>query len=276
MRGTSARSSKSLCMAERHEVLAALTRALSDSGDELRLQFVAPDRLGRRSTIYFVGLQDAPARCRWVVKAPNSHVVREDLPPPASADVQFAALARAAEHLASASDQLATPRPVALLPEIDAYAMAYVSGESLSRRIRMAAVVRPAHLLEGVAAAASIIRSLHGLEPAREMSIDLRTAVRRSLERSRAALERVGLPAPFAAPLDSPEPTAVMGKEVLLTRGLRARERIAHVRNDDMPRAGPGCQRSRRAGSREVPHYAVRGSSVRGRRIRPGDSASPP
>jgi aminoglycoside phosphotransferase (APT) family kinase protein len=201
-------------MAERHEVLAALTRALSE--DELRLQFVAPDRLGRRSTVYFVGLHDEPARCRWVVKSPHSNVVREDLPPPASAALQFAALSRAAEHLASDSDQLATPRPVALLPEIDAYAMAYASGESLSRRIRIAAVVRPARLLEGVAAAASIIRSLHGLEPAREMSIDLRTAVRRSLERSRAALEPVGLPAPFAAPLDPPERTAVIGKEVLL------------------------------------------------------------
>jgi hypothetical protein len=49
-------------MAERHEVLAALSRALSGTEDELRLQFVSPDRLGRRSTVYFVGLQEEPGR----------------------------------------------------------------------------------------------------------------------------------------------------------------------------------------------------------------------
>jgi aminoglycoside phosphotransferase (APT) family kinase protein len=203
-------------MAERHEVLAALSRALSGTEDELRLQFVSPDRLGRRSTVYFVGLHEEPGRCRWVVKSPNAQVVREDLPPPVSAELQFAALARATEHLALTSDRLATPRPVALLPEIDAYAMEYVSGESLSRRIRLGALLRPARVLEGVTAAASIIKSLHSLEPARETSIDLQTVVHRSLERSRAVLGRVGLSAPVPAQLDPSERTAVLGKEALL------------------------------------------------------------
>jgi aminoglycoside phosphotransferase (APT) family kinase protein len=203
-------------MPERHEVLAALSGALSGTEDELRLQFVAPDRLGRRSTVFFVGLHGESGRCRWVVKSPNSHVVREDLPPPVSAGLQFAALARATEHLASVSDRLATPRPVALLPEIDAYAMEYVRGESLSGRIRMSAVLRPARLLEGVAAAADIIKSLHGMGPVRETSIDLQAATRRSLERSRAVLDRVGLSA-LAAPQPLPlVPTLVLARETLL------------------------------------------------------------
>jgi hypothetical protein len=202
-------------MAERHEVLAALSRALSGTEDGLRLQFVSPDRLGRRSTVYFVGLHEEPGRCRWVVKSPNPQVLREDLPSPVSAELQFVALGRATEHLASVSDRLATPRPVALLPEIGAYAMEYVPGESLSRRIRVGALVRPARVLEGVAAAASIIKSLHRLEPERETSIDLQTVVHRSLERARAVLGRVGLSAPVAQ-LDPPERRAVRGKEALL------------------------------------------------------------
>lgn len=203
-------------MADGQGVLAALSGALSAPGHDLRLRFVAPDRLGRRSTVYFVGLHDEPGRCRWVVKSPNKRVVREDLPPPVSAELQFAALARASEHLASVSDRLAAPRPVALLPGIDAYAMEYAPGESLSRRIRVRAVFRPAGFLEGVTAAACIIRSLHSLEPARETPISFQALAQRSFERSRALLAQAGLSDPDAAEFEPPEPVVLVGKEALL------------------------------------------------------------
>ena len=197
-------------MARRAEVLAALGRALAT--DEA-LTFVAPDRRGRRSTVYFVGLQADPGRCRWVVKAPNVGVVREDLPSPVAAEAQLAALARAAVHLTAAPGNLAAPRPVGLLAGLDSYAMEYADGQPLSRRISPAAVVRPGELLAGMAAAAELIRALHRLEPGRDQTVDLRSTVRQASRRARAVLAGIGLTAP-----DPPPPAAdhVIAADVLL------------------------------------------------------------
>src|SRR5919107_3909900 len=118
----------------------------------------------RRSSLYFVGLAGADT-CRWVVKRPTSESQQDDLTSPLPAPQQFSALQRLHRHLQRLDGEMATPRPVALLPEIDGYVMEYVPGPTVTDLMRPRSVVDPDRLPDSVVAAARLLRAVHALEP---------------------------------------------------------------------------------------------------------------
>jgi hypothetical protein len=148
----------------------------------------------RRSSLYFVGLAGSRPACRWVVKQPNSESHQEDLRSPLSAAGQFEALQRLHGHLRKSDGRVATPRPVAYVPELEAYVMEYVPGPTLTGLIRPGAVLRPDSLLQGVAGSAQVLHAVHSLESAEADLVDLPDLSRRALTRGRQLLETAGLP----------------------------------------------------------------------------------
>jgi hypothetical protein len=133
--------------------------------------------------------------CRWVVKQPNSGSRQADLQPPLSAAAQFEALQRLHGHLQQGDGSVATPRPVAYVPDIDAYVMEYVPGPTLTGLLRPMAVLRPRPLLTAVAKAAQALHAVHSLEAAEADRVDLPELSRRAATRGRQLLETAGLPA---------------------------------------------------------------------------------
>jgi hypothetical protein len=165
--------------------------APSDPGD---LVIVHTGAARRRSSLYFIGLAGSRPSCRWVVKQPNSGSQQVDLQSPLSAAGQFQALQRLHGHLQHSADPVATPRPVAYMPEIDAYVMEYVPGPTLTGLIRPGALLRPDSLLRGAEASAQILRAVHSLESAEADRVDLPDLNRRTATRGRQLLETAGLP----------------------------------------------------------------------------------
>jgi hypothetical protein len=163
----------------------------SDPGD---LVIVHTGAARRRSSLYFLGLAGSRPACRWVVKQPNSGSHQEDLQSPLSAAGQFQALQRLHGHLRHSDGPVATPRPVAYVPEIEAYVMEYVPGPTLTGLIRPGALLRPDSLLHGAAASAQVLHAVHSLESAEADRIDLPDLSRRAATRGRQLLETAGLP----------------------------------------------------------------------------------
>jgi hypothetical protein len=163
----------------------------SDAGD-LVIVHTGPAR--RRSSLYFLGIAGSRPACRWVVKQPNTGSHQEDLPSPLSAAGQFQALQRLHGHLRHCDGPVATPRPVAYVPQIEAYVMEYVPGPTLTGLIRPRAVLRPDSLLNAVAGSAQVLHAVHSLESAEADSVDLPELGRRAATRGRQLLETAGLP----------------------------------------------------------------------------------
>src|SRR4051794_7716624 len=88
--------------------------------DTLVVLRTGPSR--RRSSLYFVGIA-GDETCRWVVKRPTSESHQDDLTSPLPAPQQFSALQRLHAHLLRLDEEMSTPRPLGLLPEINAYVM---------------------------------------------------------------------------------------------------------------------------------------------------------
>ena len=160
--------------------------------DDLVIVHTGPSR--RRSTLYFLGLAGSRPACRWVVKQPNSGSHQADLRSPLSAVGQFQALQRLHGHLRQCDGLVATPRPVAYVPEIGAYVMEYVPGHTLTALIRPRAVLRPGSLLHGVAGSAQGLHAVHSLESAEADRVDLPDLSRYAATRGRQLLETAGLP----------------------------------------------------------------------------------
>jgi hypothetical protein len=163
----------------------------SDPGDLLIIH-AGPAR--RRSSLYFLGLAGSRPDCLWVVKQPHNGCHQEDLASPLSAADQFEALQRLHSHLRKSEDPIAAPRPVAYVPELEAYVMEYVPGPTLTGLIRPGAVRHPHSLLLGVAGAAQVLHAVHSLESAEADRIDLLDLSRRAAGRGRHLLEEAGLP----------------------------------------------------------------------------------
>jgi serine/threonine protein kinase len=163
----------------------------SDPGD-LVIVHAGPAR--RRSSLYFLGLAGSSPTCRWVVKQPNGGSHQEDLQSPLSAAGQFQALQRLHGHLRQCDGSVATPRPVAYVPEIDAYVMEYVPGPTLTALLRPRAVLRPHSLLNAVAGSGQALHAVHSLEAAEADCVDLPGLNRRAATRGRQLLETAGLP----------------------------------------------------------------------------------
>ena len=146
----------------------------------------------RRSIIYYVGVREAPDVCRWVVKCPATEVERLGIQPPAPAEDQFEALQRLHAFLAAGGGRFASPRPVALLPEVSALAMEFAGGRSLWELVEPAALRRPQQLLAGVKEAALALRHLHSIEQPRAELVDLRELENTVFEDSAAPLRGAG------------------------------------------------------------------------------------
>src|SRR5215210_72017 len=123
----SARRMAPLAQTSDAEIVAALAQALAAGGrPRRRLRHVRPPALHSRSTVYFIGDADRPGLGpQWVVKRPDDRTGQEDLANPLSARQQFDALRVLADHFEHADPRLRVVRPVALLPEVGAFAMEY-------------------------------------------------------------------------------------------------------------------------------------------------------
>lgn len=148
----------------------------------------------RRSSIYFVGLRDEAPLSRWVVKNPAPEVERLGIRPPISAEQQYLALHRLYEFLAAAGGRFVAPRPVALLPGLDALVMEFAKGRSLWELARPGALWRSQELVAGVREAALALRHVHTIEPPRVEPLDLEALQQSAFEHSVAALDGAGLP----------------------------------------------------------------------------------
>ena len=170
----------------------------------------------RRSVLYFVGSVADPETCRWVVKAPTVEAQRLGIRPPMSAADQLAAVQRLHEFLSHGDGRLGAPRPVGLLPEVDALVMECVDGRSLWELVGLRALLDPAALLAGVRASAVALRHLHGIAPTRVLTADLGALHRAVAADSAAALRGVGLQVQerWLPPAEDARPTP--GCDVLL------------------------------------------------------------
>lgn len=110
-----------------------------------------------------------------------------------SAAAQFEALQRLHTHLLRGDGGVVAPRPVALMPEIGAYAMEYVSGPAVRDLVGVRAVLRPRELLTAVVKAAHVLHAVHSLEPAQPELVELRDLEREFRERAPELLRRAGM-----------------------------------------------------------------------------------
>ena len=157
------------------EVLESLRRALTEEmpDDQLGRVKVDPGPPRRRSVLYFAALEEAPGDYRWVVKRPAVDRRQEDLTSPLAAQQQFEALQRLHAHLLVHGNGVLAPRPVAMMPELDGYAMEYVPGASVRDLITVRALLDPAPLLLALDAAARALHAVHSLEPAEPHVVDV-------------------------------------------------------------------------------------------------------
>ena len=181
-------------MVDDQVLLRALERVLAASALPPQRLVVVRRMVRRRSVLCFVGSAAAPDTCLWVVKVPAVEVERLGMRPPMSGADQLAALQRLHDFLSRGDGRLSAPRPIGLLPELDALVMEYVEGRSLWELVGPRALHRPAELLAGVRAGAVALRHLHSIEPSRAIAADLGTLHRAVGEDSAEALRGAGLP----------------------------------------------------------------------------------
>jgi aminoglycoside phosphotransferase (APT) family kinase protein len=85
---------------------------------------------------------------------------------------------------------------VAYLPELDAFAMEYVAGVTIKDLLSYRSTLRPATLLDGLAAAGAFLRHLHALEVLPTIDIDLRDEAKKVLAVAEEKLHPLGLSLP--------------------------------------------------------------------------------
>lgn len=157
---------------DERQVVRALTDALSPQPAGSAPVVVLEHRSRRRSDLWFLA-REGERVARWVVKRPCTESRQGDLTAPLSSEAQMAALTLLAGHFAATAPSFRAPTPVALLAEIDAFAMEFVSGRHVAQLIHPSALIRPDPLLAGVAEAAGVLRVLHRLSPGDDLGHDL-------------------------------------------------------------------------------------------------------
>ena len=181
-----------------HEVLTALSRGLDGSqGRDCDLS-IERQRLAGRSNIYVVRAQ-APIRghVRWVIKQPHIEWSQDDVGSPLSAQEEFLALQRLHDHFKRLGVPVRVPTPIAYLPEIDALAMEFIAGPTIKDLLHYGSVLRPATLLDGLAAAGTFLRHLHALEVLPTVEVDLREEAEKVLAVAEEKLHPLGLALPY-------------------------------------------------------------------------------
>jgi aminoglycoside phosphotransferase (APT) family kinase protein len=206
-------------------VLAALARALGADVRAGRLRLARRPQRHSRSVIYFVGIgRLRRRRTKWVVKRPDVSSGQQDLSAPASAETEFASLVRLAQHFSPLEPRLRVPRPVALLPEIGAFAMEAIQGRDISALVQAGTLVDTRRLLAAVAEAAEFLRHLHWIEPPSEQVVDLRAQADALLEYGDLVLARYGLALPDE-----------LAQTLRAVPGRRVRARICRLHGDFAP-----------------------------------------
>jgi aminoglycoside phosphotransferase (APT) family kinase protein len=130
------------------------------------------------------------------VKQPDERSTQEDLTSPASAESEFASLVRLAAHFSPLEPRLRVPRPVALLPEIGAFAMEAIHGRDISALIGFGTPVEMHRLLPAVARSAAFLQHLHRIDLPSEEVVDLRAKAEALLEYGELFTARYGFPLP--------------------------------------------------------------------------------
>ncbi len=181
-------------MLDEGELLVTLERALNAGGSSSGTLAVARRIVRRRSSIYVVGVEDGGSvASSWVVKCPATDAGRLGIRAPMDAAEQYAALQRLYDFLAAGEARFTAPRPVALLPELEALVMEFVGGRSVWDLAVPSALLRPAALREGVRTAALALRHLHTNSPREPEPVDLVEVERGAAATSRQALGSIGV-----------------------------------------------------------------------------------
>jgi aminoglycoside phosphotransferase (APT) family kinase protein len=181
-------------MLDEGELLAALEPALLVEGSLPGKLAVARRIVRRRSSIYVVGVENAGSvASSWVVKRPSVEGGRLGIRGPMDAAGQYAALQRLYDFLATGDPRFTAPRPVALLPELEALVMEFVQGRSVWDLAVPSALLRPAALREGVRTAALALRHLHTNQPRGTEPVDLAEVEAEAEATSRGALQSIGV-----------------------------------------------------------------------------------
>jgi len=178
-------------------VLSALSRALDGQSADAGTLFIERQRLAGRSNIYIVrGRTPARQHLRWVVKQPHTGWSQDDVDNPLSAQEEFMSLQRLDAHFKRMDGAFRVPAPVAVLPEIDAFAMEYVSGPTVKNLLNYGSVARPRTLLVGLTAAGTFLRQMHALEALSPGEVDLRAEADSVLVVAEEKLRPLGLSLP--------------------------------------------------------------------------------
>ncbi len=178
-------------------MLAALERALPAEERARPLALTRRPQRHSRSMIYFIGAgRFRSGWAEWIVKQPDELSTQEDLSSPASAESEFASLVRLAEHFSPLEPRLRVPRPVALLPEIGAFAMEAVHGRDIPALIGLGTPLNTHRLLLAVAQSAAFLKHLHNIDLPSEEVVDLRAKAEALLEYGELFRARHGLPLP--------------------------------------------------------------------------------
>jgi hypothetical protein len=134
----------------------------------------APTRVLTRSNVYFLGDSTAPGVCRWVVKESRGGAAQADLVESLTAFEQFSALQRLHDHFADAEEPFGVPRPIAVLPGLDAFAMSYIPGVQVSRLLRPRTVLRPERALDACSSSGALLSRLHQADRQEVVAVDTR------------------------------------------------------------------------------------------------------
>ena len=178
-------------------VLTALSRALEPAGGNDWGMFIERQRLAGRSNIYVIQARTPrQGQVHWVVKQPHTGWSQDDVANPLTADEEYAALVRLDAHFKRRGGPFRVPVPVALLPEINAFAMECVTGQTVKSLLNYGTVRRPATLLDGLAAAGTFLRHLHALDALPPAEADLRDEADRVLAVAEEKLRPLGLTLP--------------------------------------------------------------------------------
>ena len=176
-------------------VLEELARAGAGGAGPWR-QF-RPPRLAGRSSVFFVEtVSPVGGGSRLVVKRARPDWSQDDLASPVMAGQEFQALARLHAHFVELGGRGRVPRPVAMLDELEAFAMEYVPGRSLRDLLGYRSLLRPGRLLDGLAAAAEFLRQVHDLETLPTVPVDLRAEADAVLSLAEQKLSPEGLALP--------------------------------------------------------------------------------
>jgi len=177
-------------------VLKALEAALADTDPRPWRLEVEQQRLAGRSRMYVVRGTTGEDSTRFVVKQPNTDWTQDDLGAPLTATQEYDALVRLHEHFSASSSRYRVPTPVAMLPEVDAFAMEHVEGRNLKTLLTYRSLVQPAPLLGGLEEAGRFLRELHAIEELPSVALDLRDEAQAVLAAAEAKLHPPGLDLP--------------------------------------------------------------------------------